>query len=148
MVILAAACVWPAGKSAGGENHGMRTETVERVIDGDTLVLVGGERVRLAGIDAPPLRSRDGAGLRAREFLENLCPPGATVLLDPDDLAGRDPHGRLLAVVHVPSGEGMVNVNAELLRRGYAEVMFLPPTEFNPYKWLEENHVDTKAQDS
>ena len=29
------------------------TRTVERVIDGDTLVLDGGERVRLIGVDTP-----------------------------------------------------------------------------------------------
>ena len=39
--------------------------------------------------------------------------------------------GGLPAVVYVDS----VNLNRELLRRGYAEVMYIPPSEFNPYGW-------------
>lgn len=45
-----------------------------------------------------------------------------------DDEKRHDRYGRVLAVVYVDS----VNLNRELLRRGYAEVMYIPPSEFNP----------------
>jgi endonuclease YncB( thermonuclease family) len=40
-------------------------------------------------------------------------------------------YGRTLAVVYVAN----INLNQELLKRGYAEVMYIPPSEFNPYSW-------------
>jgi micrococcal nuclease len=27
-------------------------------------------------------------------------------------------------------------VNAELLKEGYADIMYMPPSEFNPYEWI------------
>ena len=51
--------VWPprAVTAAPAADPTLR---VERVIDGDTLVVTGGQRVRLAGVDAPE-RGRCGA---------------------------------------------------------------------------------------
>ena len=43
---------------AASAQSGQRT--VERVIDGDTLVLDGGEVVRLVGLDAPEVAGRRG----------------------------------------------------------------------------------------
>ena len=39
---------------------------------------------------------------------------------------------KILAVVYI----GDTNINAELLKNGYAEVMYIPPSEFNPYSWI------------
>ena len=57
---------------------------------------------------------------------------GKVVGLDIDDAKHYDKYGRILAVVYV----GDMNINAELLKRGYVEVMYIPPSEFNPYSWL------------
>ena len=101
---------------------------VTRIIDGDTMV-VDGIRVRLVGIDTP---ERGEAGYsEAAEFLRSLCPPGSAAGLDIDDWEPRDKYGRTLAVVRCRG----VHVNRELLRRGHAEVMFIRPSEFNPYSW-------------
>jgi len=89
---------------------------VERVIDGDTLVLEGGRRVRLLGIDAPE-RGRPGADAataRLRELVE-----GRRVRLEfAAPLAGRteDRYGRLLARVLV----GRADVGERLRREGHA----------------------------
>jgi micrococcal nuclease len=99
---------------------------VTRIIDGDTIE-VDGVRVRLVGVDTP---ERGEAGYReAAEFTRSLCPVGSIATLDVDDEKPRDRYGRTLAVVYC----GGVNVNRELLRQGYAVVLFIPPSEFDPY---------------
>ena len=113
-----------------------RRGIVARVIDGDTLV-VSGKHVRLVGINTPELRPTPEPGaLEAKQFVENLCPPGEEVGLDIDALEPKDGYGRTLAVVYVNVDNSWINLNAELLRRGYAEVLYIPPSEFNPYDWI------------
>ena len=52
-------------------------------------------------------------------------------LLDVDDEKQKDKYGRTLAVVYVAG----MNLNQQLLKKGYAEIMYIPPSEFNPYAW-------------
>jgi micrococcal nuclease len=101
---------------------------VTRIIDGDTIE-VDGIRVRLVGVNTPE-RGEPGFN-EATEFVRSLCPVGSIAGLDIDDKEPTDKYGRTLAVVYC----GGVHVNRELLRRGYAEVMFIPPSEFDPYSW-------------
>jgi len=121
--------------------HIERTATVGYVLDGDTIHLEGDEKVRLVGVNAPELHSSNpDEGRRAdeaKEFVENLCPAGESIGLDVDDLEREDKYGRTLAVVYVKIDGSWVNLNATLLKNGYAEVLFIPPSEFNPYKWLD-----------
>jgi endonuclease YncB( thermonuclease family) len=93
------------------------------VIDGDTLVLRGGQRLRLIGIDAPEM-PHDGRGPEpyAREALVDLS-SGRAVGVQ----YGQPPHdryGRGLAHLFLANGD---NVQASLLRRGLATSLFLPP---------------------
>lgn len=88
------------------------------VIDGDTLML-GGQRIRLAGIDAPELRqiclkgSDDWpCGRQARDLLENLI--GGDFAACAAD--GSDRYGRPLAVC-TAAGR---NLNAAMVASGYA----------------------------
>ena len=48
-----------------------------------------------------------------------------------DDREQHDRYYRILAVVYVNN----TNLNEKLLREGYAEIMYNPPSEFNPYEW-------------
>jgi micrococcal nuclease len=113
---------------------------VSYVVDGDTIHLEGDEKVRMVGVNTPELHSNNSDERRrayeAKEFVENLCPTGTTIGLDVDDLEREDKYGRTLAVVYVNIDGSWVNLNMELLRRGYAEVLYIPPSEFNPYKWI------------
>jgi micrococcal nuclease len=94
---------------------------VERVVDGDTLVLAGGTRVRLVQIDAPELGSGECYSRAASTELRRLLPAGARVSLVRDPrLDDRDRYGRLLRYVLA----GSVNVNLELVRRGAATPWF------------------------
>jgi micrococcal nuclease len=97
-----------------------RTVRVERVLDGDTLDLRNGRRIRLVQIDAPE-RSGECYGAQAGAVLGRLLPPGTRVVLERDAaLDDVDRYGRLLRYVF----GGETNVNLELVRRGAASVWF------------------------
>jgi micrococcal nuclease len=105
-----------------------RFAPVERVVDGDTIrVRLGDgiEVVRYIGMDTPetvhPTRGVEPYGKEASEVNRALV-EGKVVRLY-FDVERRDRYGRLLAYVCV----GEVFVNAELLRRGYAQLMTVPP---------------------
>jgi len=94
---------------------------VRAVLDGDTIVLDTGEKVRYLGIDAPEIGHNGVAGdCYGREALEanKKWVFHKTVVLR-YDRESHDGYGRLLAYIHLPDG---TCVNAELLRSGYAYV--------------------------
>ncbi len=102
--------------------------TVERVIDGDTLVVSGGHRIRLIGIDTPeskdPRRPVQCFGREASKFLTDLLPRGAGIRLV-GDVEERDVYDRTLAYAYrLPDG---LFVNADLVRQGYARTLTIPP---------------------
>lgn len=133
-----AAVNYPRLSSRSREPNVERLGVVARVLDGDTIVIAGDERVRLVGINAPePHPEPQPGAIEAKRFVENLCPPGAEVGLDIDDLRPRDKYGRTLAIVYVRVDGSWVNLNAELLRNGHAEVLYFSPSEFNPHRWLK-----------
>ena len=101
---------------------------VVRVVDGDTIhVRVGArvEKVRYIGVNTPevhhPRKGEEPGGREAMAVNRTLV-EGRTVRLE-TDVQARDRYGRLLAYVWT----GDVMVNAELLRRGFAQVMTVPP---------------------
>lgn len=101
---------------------------VVRIVDGDTIHVRIGERVekvRYIGVNTPevhhPTRGEEPGGREATEVNRELV-AGRRVRLELD-VQERDRYGRLLAYVWV--GEHMIN--AELVRRGYAQVMTVPP---------------------
>lgn len=109
-----------AGETAPAPPPG--SATIARVADGDSLVLEGGERVRLLQIDAPELGGGECYGREATRELARLLEPGDRVRLELDpELDERDRHGRLLRYVHA----GDDHVNVELVRRGAATPFFL-----------------------
>lgn len=112
---------------------------VKRAVDGDTLELENGERVRLIGIDTPEMHEsnklyRDasrtgqdkavilGLGRRAFGFTKNLA-EGKRVRLE-FDVEKRDRYNRLLAYVYLLDG---TFVNAKIVEEGYGSLMTYPP---------------------
>ncbi len=90
---------------------------VLRVIDGDTVVIEGGEHVRYLGVDAPETQgSPECYGREATERNRQLV-EGKRVRLEADR-RDRDRYGRLLRWVWV---DGTL-VNEQLIREGYATV--------------------------
>jgi micrococcal nuclease len=98
---------------------------VVRVIDGDTVEIEGGERVRYIGIDAPeivhPTEPAEYFGEEAAEKNRELVERKMVSL--ERDVEGRDEYGRLLRYVWL----GDTMINAELVRLGYAYSYSLPP---------------------
>lgn len=114
--------------AAWGATPATLEATVLRVVDGDTIVVSLGtrvERVRYIGVNTPevhhPTRGEEPGGREASAVNRELV-EGRTVRLELD-VQERDRYRRLLAYVWV----GDVMVNAELVRRGYAQVMTVPP---------------------
>lgn len=123
---------------------------VKRAVDGDTLVLANGERVRLIGVDTPEVhvsgklyqdaqRSQtdvetiQALGKRASDFTKKIV-QGERVWLSYDQanahLGHRDRYGRLLAYVYLEDG---TLINAEIIRQGYGNAY----TKY-PFSHMEE----------
>ncbi len=107
--------------AASGASPSSTTAVVERIVDGDTLVVRGGARVRLVQIDSPEAAGSECYAAAATRALGRLARPGSQVVLEPDPrLDTVDRYGRLLRYVRV----GRANVNVELVRRGAATPWF------------------------
>lgn len=92
---------------------------VTRVIDGDTIEIEDGTRVRLLGIDTPELGQC--AGSQASSATSDLV-LNKQVRLE-TDIQLKDKYGRTLAHVFV-SG---THVNEELVKAGLATILTIPP---------------------
>lgn len=111
---------------AVGENkNNNNLVKVIRAVDGDTIEIEGGEKVRYIGIDTPetvdPRKPVQCFGIEAskknKEFVE-----GKMVRLE-KDATDRDKYNRLLRYVYI----GDVFVNFELVQQGFAYSYSYPP---------------------
>ena len=145
VIILAIAVVFYAGakfistvgKPAAAASEG--AAFVARAVDGDTLKLADGRRVRLIGVDTPELHYSEkllrdsrrthkdieaiqAMGKRAADFTKQLC-EGRAVRIELD-IRRYDKYGRLLAYIYLEDG---TFVNAKIVEEGYGQVMTIPP---------------------
>ncbi|MDD5960617.1 thermonuclease family protein [Methanobrevibacter wolinii] len=98
-----------------------------KVIDGDTIRVdgIGGnEKVRFVGVNTPE-KGEDGY-YDAKNYIKEKC-LDKTVYLDIDDARPHDKYNRTLAIVYDNQDE---NLNQQLLVKQLAEVMYIPPSEF------------------
>jgi micrococcal nuclease len=95
---------------------------VTRVIDGDTIEIESGEKVRFIGIDTPEISGRtDCYGNESKEYLKNFL-DGKEIKLE-KDVSEKDKYGRLLRFVYLED----VLVNKKIVEDGYARVSTFPP---------------------
>jgi micrococcal nuclease len=123
-----------------GKSYDYTDILVERVVDGDTLKLETGEKVRLIGIDTPEMHSsakldRDAErsssdkstiqqlGTEAYKFTKKLV-EGKRVSLE-FDVQKYDKYDRILAYAYLKGDKTFVN--AEIIKQGYASLMTIPP---------------------
>lgn len=99
---------------------GEGTYAVQRVVDGDTLLLANGARVRLIGVDAPesvrPDHPVEPFGPEAGDFARDFVAGGDGCVRLQFDRERVDRHGRFLAYVWVAGRM----LNEELVRSGLA----------------------------
>ena len=114
----------------GDEEPASATAYVTRVVDGDTIeVLLDGreEDVRYIGVDTPETVKPDTPvqcfGPQASRFNHALVEHRRVRLVF--DVERRDVYGRLLAYVYL----GKRFVSAELVRRGLARTLTIPPDD-------------------
>ena len=108
--------------------------TVTRVIDGDTLVLDGGEKVRLIGVDTPetvhPSRPMEFFGREASPFTKRMVEGEQVYLEYEQGSSTKDRYGRTLAYVYLRDG---TLLNKEIIEQGYGHAY----TRF-PFSKMEE----------
>ena len=110
-----------AGLASCSSDAATSSARVDRVVDGDTIRLADGRRVRLVQIDAPEEAGRECYADRSTAELRRLLPGGTKVELAADPNLDRvDRFGRLLRYVLV--GDRVVNV--ELVEYGAAAPYF------------------------
>jgi len=134
-----------SGPPASASAVPARDASVVHVDDGDTIeVWLDGriERVRYIGIDAPEI-AHDGVGAapggEAATRLNQSLVRGRRVRLE-FDREKRDRYGRLLAYVWV----GGTMVNLEMVRRGYARALTIPPN-VRYEEWFARAEAEAQA---
>ena len=99
---------------------------VQKVYDGDTILLSDGRKIRLLGINTPEIehskQAEQAGGVAAREWLTQQL-LGTKIRLEFDQ-EKRDKYKRHLA--HVFNKQG-VHINRELVRLGFASTNIFPP---------------------
>lgn len=119
---------------------------VRRVLDGDTLELDSGERVRMVGINAPETakygKPGDPLGQGARARLQALATPG-DILFFHRDRTPQDRYGRLLLHPYLTDGR---NLTAQLLQEGWGFHVVIPPNawEADCYRHAEQRAMDRR----
>lgn len=101
--------------------------TVSRVVDGDTIVIASGDKVRLILVNCPESvhpdeRRNTPFGKTASDFTRSKL-QGQTIFLE-QDISDTDQYGRLLRYVYLEDG---TFYNELLVKEGYAQLATYPP---------------------
>ena len=105
----------------GGAPTAYAASNVSKVVDGDTITMSNGEKVRLIQIDTPELASKECYGSQAKVELTKLLSQASEVSLTSDpNLDEVDKYGRLLRYVFI----GNTNLNLKLIEIGAAAPYF------------------------
>jgi micrococcal nuclease len=119
-LLIVAWRAYSAQRPAGPERLDEGLHEVRRAIDGDTLLLASGARVRLQGINTPetvmPDRQIEAWGPEASQFTKNFIEKAGRHVRLTFSLERKDRYDRFLAYVW----DGDVMLNEELLRAGLA----------------------------
>ena len=105
----------------GGAPTATAASNVAKIVDGDTITMSNGERVRLLQIDTPELASKECYGDEARIALVKLLSQSGKVTLTIDPSLDKiDRYGRSLRYLFI----GKTNLNLKLVEIGAAAPYF------------------------
>ncbi len=104
---------------------GAEIATVAAVIDGDTITLLDGRKIRYIGIDAPETSSSDS---QIKCFHAEATAENERLVLGKEvqlvkDTRNTDKYGRLLRYVYINS----TSINEQLVAGGFARAKWYPP---------------------
>jgi len=119
------------------------TGTVDRIIDGDTLV-IDGIKIRISLTDTPEIGDERYA--EATEFTKSTCPLGSMAHVDQDDLQLYDDHHRMLGKVICSEKV----LNSELLYNNLAKIstQYCSTSEFEFESWAQQFGCSSKNIES
>ncbi len=120
---------------------GCFTGIVTRVVDGDT-IHVDGNSIRFTLASTP--EPNEFGGLEAKQFVEEICPVGSTVLVDEDDGQTEGSYGRMIAVIYCNG----INLNEAVIEEGhgYLDSGFCSTSEFSTHSWAQKYGCGTTIQ--
>src|SRR4030067_3084667 len=99
-------------------NKEIKQTIVTRVIDGDTIVIKGNQKVRLIGVDTPelhhPQKPVQHFAREAKEFTQKMI-EGKQIKLE-YDWQRKDKYNRVLAYIYLEDGTFL---NLEIIKQGY-----------------------------
>jgi endonuclease YncB( thermonuclease family) len=142
LVVLSVLSAAPAAFGAAPAAHVYR---IARVVDGDTVYLTNGAKIRLVQIDTPEVYfGAECWGHQASAETKRLLPVGTLVRLAPEPATDSvDRYGRLLRYVfRVRDG---LNVNLFLVRRGDATPYFYAGREGRYARVLKRDALRARA---
>lgn len=102
------------------------------VVDGDTIDIINGNRLRLADINIPEIG--ENGYQEAKDYMKSLV-LFEDLFIDYDDY-GSMSYGRYICMVFIQyNSTHLRNVNLEMLESGYTELMDYTNNEFDPDCW-------------
>lgn len=148
LVVAVTTLVIRSGRDTGSEGSGQArsgiSDTVERVVDGDTVVLRSAGKSRLIGVDTPEVFGRPGCfGQEASDFAKRTLRPGSRVLVR-RDTEPRDRYGRSLVYLTLADGRSF---NELLVAEGFAVPLAIAPNtrHADRFRALAERARDSGA---
>lgn len=118
---------------------------VEKVFDGDTILLSDGQKVRFLGINTPEVAGRSKSaeigGEQAKAWLKDKLEHRKVFLQG--DVEKQDKYQRTLAYVFTEDKE---HINVELVKRGLATVNIYPPNLKYLEPLLAAQHIAEQAK--
>jgi micrococcal nuclease len=125
-----------------GERCGPTSGTVARVVDGDTIELTSGEKIRYLMVDTPETSGGvECFGEEAKQFNSDLVTGQEVTLVY--DTECKDRFDRTLAYVSVGDRE----INSLLVERGFACVLHIPPNGTDRKAEFESLEAIAQQQD-
>lgn len=128
LLFLLAFAAYASAEPDCGAAHPQEKTSVRHVVDGDTVVLSDGRKVRIIGINAPEMardeRAAEPYAEKARDALIRNLDSSRGLVLIQSGAERLDRYGRSLAHLFTPDGQ---HLGASLVRQGLATAIAIPP---------------------